>query len=151
MIHRLSRRCFKNGNIQSISFNVRTYSSTNEIPIVINDSKSEHEKLIEEMEKSSNKNLILWKGLKDLYCIKKLQNIEHFPSDLLWCHKTKNLYLLELDRAIKEEKWREWLNICYGVIKPLNNDDNNDNIINDNTSLPPKSDFIIDSNSLKKL
>eukprot|EP01083_Nonionella_stella_P068553 182141_1 len=95
------------------------------------------------MDKSSN--LILWKGLKELYCATQLQNSFN-PSDLLWCHKIKNIYLLELERAVKEEKWRQWLNICYGVITPLN-ESQSKNI----DALPSNPDFVINSNALKTL
>ena len=97
-----------------------------------------------EMDKSEN--LILWSGLKQLYCIKRLQNIEHFPSDLVWAHKTKNVYLLELQRAIKEPKWREWLNICFNVITPMEKKSKVSG-----GPIPPDPDFLIDSNAQKTL
>ena len=50
----------------------------------------------------------------------KSASLTHFPSDLVWQNKTKNIYLLEIDRAIKQKKWRDWLNICFGVINPIN-------------------------------
>ena len=107
-----------------------------------------------EIDKSDSKtNLILWKGLKQLYCTKRLQNIEHFPSDLVWQNKTKNIYLLEIDRAIKQKKWRDWLNICFGVINPINNKNEYSvkEIKQKGGPIPPNPKTMIDSNSIKVL
>ena len=111
-----------------------------------------------EINKADNSNnLILWKGLKQLYCTKRLQNIEHFPSDLVWQNKTKNVYLLEIERAINQKKWREWLNICYGVIIPIKDEKSEYSSSKQRMKIikggpiPPNPLTMIEPDSIKKL
>lgn len=134
---------------------INDYQQKKKIPIIIDDIKPKYEQLMSEINKADNSNnLILWKGLKQLYCTKRLQNIEHFPSDLVWQNKTKNVYLLEIDRAINQKKWREWLNICYGVIIPIKDDEyssSKQKKIIKGGPIPPNPLTMIQPDSIKKL
>eukprot|EP00485_Elphidium_margaritaceum_P017437 CAMPEP_0202728990 /NCGR_PEP_ID=MMETSP1385-20130828/185904_1 /ASSEMBLY_ACC=CAM_ASM_000861 /TAXON_ID=933848 /ORGANISM="Elphidium margaritaceum" /LENGTH=778 /DNA_ID=CAMNT_0049395243 /DNA_START=195 /DNA_END=2532 /DNA_ORIENTATION=+ len=119
----------------------------------MDDLQTRYQQILADLKQSDTSSLVLWSGLQQLYCAKTLQHIEHFPSDLIWNHKTKNVYLLELERAIKEPKWREWLHICYGVVVPIcdANEFSKPWIKKKGSNVPPQPHTMIHSDSIKTL